>query len=242
METKEIRPFVALCNNFIDAKYIMMGNNIVKLIECINSDESLRNVVKKCMVDFDFTTELGLAISGAKSNSKNFVMPNENVKIVALCYSILQQIALNEIDYEAFISKHFLFDGTIYDVYANFGHYFILPFKNALLYLENAKNISLDSVEEDDEMTEETKSENVDNYDELREIVLDMERVIESDCKIKEDKEDDLKFYIIAFKEALKLKNKILIYALGQILLEKTERIKSLRGVYERLNEACDNL
>ena len=38
METKEIRPFVALCNNFIDAKYIMMGNNIVKLIESINND------------------------------------------------------------------------------------------------------------------------------------------------------------------------------------------------------------
>ena len=142
METKEIRPFIALCNNFIDAKYIMMGNNIVKLIECINEDDSLREVVKKCMVNFDFTTELGLALSATKAIPKDFIMPKENEKVVALCYSVLQQIALNQIDYEAFISKHFIYDGTISDVYKNFGHYFILPFKNAVLYLENAKCIN----------------------------------------------------------------------------------------------------
>ena len=131
MENKETRAFVVLCNNFIDAKYIMMGNNILKLLESINEDDSLRGLVKKSLEGFDFTTELGIALSATKPIPKDFIMPKENEKIVALCYSILQQIALNEIDYEASISKYFLYDGTINDVYTNFGHFFILPFKNA---------------------------------------------------------------------------------------------------------------
>lgn len=232
METNEQRPFVELCNNFIDAKYIMMGNNINKLIESIYKDESLREIVKKCINNFDFTTELGLAISANENTPKDFVMPKENDKIVALCYLILQQIVLNKIDYEAFISKHFIYDGTINDVYVNFGHYFILPFKNAMLYLENAKNIKLDV---DDEQSDEVENDENGENDELKDIALDMERVIESDYKIKEDKEDELKFYIKAFREAIKLKNNLLIKALGRVLLGDIEKIKSLRGVYNRL-------
>jgi len=235
METKEIRPFIALCNNFIDAKYIMMGNNIVKLIECINEDDSLREVVKKCMVNFDFTTELGLALSATKAIPKDFIMPKENEKVVALCYSVLQQIALNQIDYEAFISKHFIYDGTISDVYKNFGHYFILPFKNAVLYLENAKNIECGlekNTSEDSNSSEQS--------DELKEIALDMERVVESDYKIKEEKENLIKYYIRAFKEAIRINNRILICTMMKILMEEIEKIKSLRGVYERLVDAYD--
>ena len=234
METNEQRPFVALCNNFIDAKYIMMGNNIVKLIESINNDEKFREIVKKCINNFDFTTELGLAISANENTPKDFVMPKENEKIVALCYLILQQIVLNKIDYEAFISKHFIYDGTINDVYTNFGHYFILPFRNAMLYLENAKNIELVTDDEEEVNNEE-------EYQSLKDIALDMERVIESDYKIKEDKENELKFYLKAFKEAIKINNKILIKAVGRTLLKDTEKIKSLRGVYNRLYDELIN-
>lgn len=230
MEAKETRVFIILCNNFIDAKYIMMGNNIIKLLESINEDDSLREIVKKALIDFDFTTELGIALSASKPIPKDFVMPKENEKIVALCYSILQQIALNEIDYEAFISKYFLYDGTINDVYANFGHFFILPFKNALLYLENAKNIEMGLVKRTKDVDLTSNGEN-----NLIQIANDMEKVVDSDFKIKDEKEKELKFYIKAFKEAVSLKNRILILALMKILLDLIRKIKSLYGVYERL-------
>ena len=242
METKEQRPFVMLCNNFIDAKYIMMGNNIIKLLESINSDDSLREVVKKCIANFDFTTELGIAISAGQNKPKNFVMPKENEKIVALCYLILQQIALNKIDYEAFTSKHFIYDGTINDIYKNFGHYFILPFRNAMLYLENAKNIQIDTKpERESEEGEEEPS--VESYvNKLQEICLDMERVVDSDYKIKEDKGDEIKFYTKALKEAIKMRNRTLIIAMAQVLLKEIDKIKSLRGIYDRLYEVWDEI
>ena len=242
METKEQRPFVMLCNNFIDAKYIMMGNNIIKLLESINSDDSLREVVKKCIANFDFTTELGIAISAGQNKPKNFVMPKENEKIVALCYLILQQIALNKIDYEAFTSKHFIYDGTINDIYKNFGHYFILPFRNAMLYLEKAKNIQIDTNSEH-ESKEGEEEPSVESYvTRLQEICLDMERVVDSDYKIKEDKGDEIKFYTKALKEAIKMRNRTLIIAMAQVLLKEIEKIKSLRGIYDRLYEVWDEI
>ncbi len=242
METDEQRAFVALCNNFIDAKYIMIGNNIIKLLESINNDESLREVVKKCLNNFDFTTELGIAISANQNQPKDFVMPKENEKIVALCYCILQQIALNKIDYEAFTSKHFVYDGTINDIYQNFGHYFILPFRNAMLYLENAKNIDLrdDSTKTQNDVEYEKAEQTC--VEKLNEICLDIIRVVESDYKIKEDKEDEIKFYVKALKEAVGLNNRTLMIALSQVLLKEIEKIKSLRGIYERLYEVWDEL
>ena len=243
METKEQRPFVMLCNNFIDAKYIMMGNNIIKLLESINNDDSLREVVKKCIANFDFTTELGIAISAGQNKPKNFVMPKENEKIVALCYLILQQIALNKIDYEAFTSKHFVYDGTINDIYKNFGHYFILPFRNAMLYLENAKNIQIETNNDDENLNEDDEEHSVDSYvSRLDEICLDMERVVDSDYKIKEDKGNEIKFYNKALKEAIKLKNRTLIIAMAQVLLNEIGKIKSLRGIYDRLYEVWDEI
>ncbi len=232
MEAKEQRPFIQLCNNFIDAKYIMLGNNIVKLLESINNDTSLREIVKKCINNFDFTTELGIAISANQNKPKDFVMPKENEKIVALCYLILQQIALNQIDYEAFTNKHFVYDGTINDIYQNFGHYFILPFRNAMLNLENTKKIQIDN--------EVRKEINVDNkvhqdfINKLKVICNDIIKVVESDYKIKEDKEEEIKEYVDALLEALSINNKKIIFSLSKVILDKIEKIKSLKGLYER--------
>ena len=118
-----------------------------------------------------------------------------------------------------------------------------MPFRNAMLYLENAKNIQIDTNNDDENLNEDEEEHSVESYvSRLDEICLDMERVVDSDYKIKEDKGNEIKFYNKALKEAIKLKNRTLIIAMAQVLLNEIGKIKSLRGIYDRLYEVWDEI
>lgn len=254
METNENvngyeRPFVKECNNFIDAKYIVVGNNINVLFDEINNDESLLNIVNYCLEDFDFSAKLGVALSLHQAKQKDFIMPKENEEIVALCYGILQRIVDGEIDFESFISKYFLFNGTFNDTYINFGHYFVKPFKNAILNLENKDKYSKKytskeekKVEKEEQEQEEEVVEENETIDRLFDIVQDIEDVILSDIKIRDFKQEELEFYLKAFKEALKINNKLIILALADAIVLSSSKIKSLKYETQRLKSACNEL
>ncbi len=253
METNENefeRPFVKECNNFIEAKYIMLGcENIKSLLLTIQNDKSLMEVVEKCLVDFDFMTELGKAISIHQTQQKDFIMPKENDEIVALCYCTMQHIVDGEIDFESFMSKCFLFNGTFSDCYANFGHYFILPFKNALLNLENQnkykqKNANTKSVqEENDEIEVQEKPVNDSEISaKLLKVADDIQEIINNDYKIKEFKLEEIEFYLKAFREAVRINNKLIIFALADAIISSSSKIKSVRFETQRLKDLCNKL
>ena len=254
METKENefeRPFIKECNNFIEAKYIMLScENIKTLLSTIQNDESLMKVIDKYSGDYDFVTEFGKAISIHQAQQKDFIMPKENDEIVALCYGTMQRIADGEIDFESFMSKYFLFNGTLSDCYANFGHYFILPFKNALLNLENQNKYNLKSAK-----TEETQ-EKAQNDDEIQginasvseinarllKVADDIQEIINNDYKIKEFKLEELEFYLKAFREAIRIDNKLIIFALADAIISSSTKIKSVRFETQRLKDLCNKL
>jgi len=253
METNENefeRPFVKECNNFIEAKYIMLGcENIKALLLTIQNDDSLMKVVDKCLANFDFTTEFGKAISIHQAQQKDFIMPKENDEIVALCYSTIQRIAVDEIDFESFMSKCFLFNGTLSDCYANFGHYFILPFKNALLNLENQNKYmqkeTKTNVDEkdDDEIEVQEKPINIGEISaKLLKVADDIQEIINNDYKIKEFKLEELEFYLKAFREAVRINNKLIIFALADAIISSSAKIKSVRFETQRLKDLCNNL
>lgn len=251
METKERenvnlieRPFVKECNNFIEARYIVMGNNIETLFKTINNDASLRSVVDKCLEDFDFTTQFGIALSLNQAQQKDFIMPKENEEIVALSYSILQKIIAGEIDFESFMSKYFLFNGTLNDCFVNFGHYFILPFKNALLNLENQEKYSKRILTKEEKKVEIEEPHDEDNKSAKRmmQIVDYIEDIVDSDYKVKEIKREEIKFYLQAFKEAVKINNKVILLALANAIVLASEKIKSLKNETFKLQVICNQL
>ena len=242
---EKVRPFCNECNNFIDGKYILLGcENINSLLLTILQDPSLSEIVKNCLKDFDYPTQLGVALSVHQTKQKDFIMPKENEGIVALCYNIMQQIAYGEIDFEAFISKYFLFNGQITDCCKNFGHYFILPFRNAMLNLDNIRRYKLN--ESNGKNIENAKqSDSKQSYDvfkKLKSTADEIEEVIKNDYKIKEFKSEEILFYIKAFREAIKLENKIIILALADAIIFSTTKIKSLQTQIAQLKDFCNEL
>lgn len=243
------RPFIDECTAFIDVKYIMLNcDNVKKLLSTIQEDKSLMEVVNRCLVDFDFITEFGKAISIHQLQQKDFIMPKENTEIVALCYSIMQRIVDEKIDFESFIRKYFLFNGVLSDCFSNFGHYFILPFKNALLNLENQNKYIQKSIKKEEEQ-ERDEVENVEEdtsiyeiNDKLLKVADDIQEMIKDDYKVKEFKLEELEFYLKAFREAVKINNKLIIFALADAIISSSTKIKSVRYETQKLKDLCNKL
>jgi len=123
----EIIEFERVLDLACKSKYIMVDKRISDILKCIASCESIYEMVKKTLVNFDFAKELKLATS----IKGHFSMPNDDVRIVALSFCILNAMDDKKIDVELLLANNFTGD----DSYAKFCDQVFLRFKTSALAL-----------------------------------------------------------------------------------------------------------
>ena len=123
----EIIEFERVLDLACKSKYIMVDKRISDILKCIAASEQIYEMIKQTLVGFDFGKELKLAtnIEG------HFAMPNDNIRIVALSFCILNAIDDKKIEITKLLSSNFSGE----DSYAKFCDQVFLRFKTAALAL-----------------------------------------------------------------------------------------------------------
>ena len=123
----EIIEFERVLDLACRSKFIMVDKRISDILKCIASSESIYEMIKRTLINFDFAKELKLAtnIEG------HFSMPNDEIRTVALTFCILNAIDDKKIDVTQLLANNFTGD----DPYSKFCDQVFLKFKTSALTL-----------------------------------------------------------------------------------------------------------
>ena len=125
--TDEIIEFEKVLDLACRSKFIMVDKRISDILKCIASNEKIYETIKATLNNFDFAKELKIA-TGIEGH---FSMPNDDVRVVALCFCILNAIDDKKIDITQLLAKNF----TGEDPYAKFCDQVFLRFKISAMSL-----------------------------------------------------------------------------------------------------------
>ena len=120
------------------SKFIMVDKRISDILKCIAGNETIYEMIKGTLTNFDFGKELKLAtnIQG------HFSMPNDDVRTVALTFCILNAIDDKKIEITQLLANNFTGD----DSYAKFCDQVFLRFKTSALALLGCEQHMVESI------------------------------------------------------------------------------------------------
>ncbi len=133
-----LNDFNTACDEFIKGKYILIDIKINTIVSNIENNDTLYNLVRKCLSNFDFSSSIDEYLI-KKENGYSLCFPNENEKIIAFVYSVLKMFQNNEFEFYNFLSKFYSVEKASTPDFNNFASLIISPFKTAINSLYNIK-------------------------------------------------------------------------------------------------------
>lgn len=209
----ELIEFEKVLDQACRSKFIMVDKRISDILKCIASTESVYELIKKTLVNFDFAKELKIATS----IDGHFSMPNDDIRAIALTFCILNAVDDKKLDITMLLANNF----TGEDPYAKFCDQVFLRFKTAVLGLLGT------NVEEHVEEHRETP---------ISASLLDRAEFLAN--QLDEYVRADGKIYLTCFIRSLKLKDREFIAVFYDLLCKSMVRhgktlLKELGSVVE---------
>ncbi len=99
----EIQPFIDACDKMIASKFIMIDKRISDVLKSIASCKPVFNLVKDCMVNFNFEKEWGLATA----KMGYIVPPDDSRMFVAFVFSLLNSIDSKKLSASSVLSMYY---------------------------------------------------------------------------------------------------------------------------------------
>lgn len=163
----ELEQFNTACDDFLKGKYILADLKISGIMKSIAYSEKIKNIISKCLENFDIGKELGNVFN----NENVVVMPSESKKIVAVCFNILYNIDNKEINFFDFLNTYFKDGNELGNrEFEEFSKVIILPFKKAINKFYTNTHILTESKEYQDNIynkiarVAQIELHNLDNY------------------------------------------------------------------------------
>ena len=197
---EELIEFEKVLDLACKSKFIMVDKRISDILKCIASTESIYELIKKTLINFDFAKELKIATS----IEGHFSMPNDDVRAVALTFCILNAVDDKKLEITQLLANNF----TDEDPYAKFCDQVFLRFKTAVLSLLGNDNI--------DAIVEEKKETQISDQ------LLDRAAFLAS--QMEEYVKPNAKKYLNCFAKSLSLRDREFIGVFFKLLSENTTR------------------
>lgn len=126
---EEIKPFTEACDKMAVSKFIMIDKRIGDVLKSIAQTEPIFNVIKECMINFNFENEWKMATS----KIGYLLPPEESHKFVAFVFAILNLIDDKKISASDFLSKYFSKSESEAGPYSDFCQTLVIRFKNIIV-------------------------------------------------------------------------------------------------------------
>lgn len=127
-KNEDIKEFLNACDKMASSKFIMIDKRISDILKSIAKSESVFNLVKECMINFNFDLEWKKAT--AKVGCLN--PPEETYKFIAFVFAVLNCVDDKKISASDLLSKYFTKIDNSSGPYAEFCQSIIIKFKNAV--------------------------------------------------------------------------------------------------------------
>ncbi|MBQ7466652.1 MAG: hypothetical protein IJS74_01110, partial [Clostridia bacterium] len=99
----ELKPFVEACDKMAASKFIMIDKRVSDVLKSIAKTESVFNLIKDCMINFNFDLEW----KKATVKSGYLTPPEESRKFIAFVFALLNCIDDKKISASDVLSKYF---------------------------------------------------------------------------------------------------------------------------------------
>ena len=248
MEVKQenfelIEQFTNCCNDIIDGKFILADMKISNLFKFIDGKTQICDLIARSLQNFNFDKEFAKAKISNGLKGYCFKMPDDNVKTIALVYSLLQDANCKKLDLYAFINT--FFDGgdtgNTNVAYSNFCLKVIVPFRDLIVSaLEDKFEIAPISEKSQPEMYDDETQ--LDPFTRLEIIIDQILDSIKYEPRIKEDQKQELYIILKGLKQASQMRSLSLIGAIAIGLDYLIKKVKSAKYFYAELQDCLSDL
>lgn len=127
--------FIKRCNDIIDGKFLLIDKNISNLLKSIANDETICELMKSCLKDFDFakTYEACKESDYDEGCKTMFTLPENEKDLIAYVFSLLWQFDSKQMDFQKYLTDCFVNTSSLYESYNIFCEAVLKPFKKAVV-------------------------------------------------------------------------------------------------------------
>ena len=122
---EQLKPFLDACDKMASSKFIMIDKRISDVLKSIAKTEAVFNLVKECMINFNFDLEW----RKATVKSGCLTPPEESYKFVAFVFALLNCVDDKKISASDLLSKYFTKVENPAGPYGEFCETVIIKFK-----------------------------------------------------------------------------------------------------------------
>lgn len=249
---EEVKRVIAACNEFMNTKILFINRKLQELLEEIARCPEVYNLISDCLNVFNRDKEYDRAFSVSNLGKGTFVMPREEVKVIALVFCILGDINSGKISFDELVGRFFTDEDGRKD-YAQFMSRVILPFRDLIgeafgvttnvTTVEDIENME-EAVEEEESVEEETlgkpkfeieDSEDIDRiYDSAKDIAAQINEMLLGERRQTEEVLDSL-FVVNSIVIACNKKDFEQLYCLVMGLKYMARPIRDVRFLVKEL-------
>lgn len=223
-----VKKVIAVCNELMTTKILFIDRKIQDLLEEIARCPEVYNLISDCLNVFNRDKEYDKAFSVSNSGKGTFILPKEEVKIIALVFCMLGDISSRVMNLDELVSKFFTDEDGRKD-YNRFMQKVIVPFRDLI---SEAFNVSPNVTTV--ESIEEMESAEIENEDEEEEEVEEEETRLGKPRFSFEDSEDLDRIYELSRGIAEQI-YELLIYERKQ-----SEEVLDSEHIVNSIVIACD--
>ena len=126
---ENIKPFIDACDKMTQSKFIMIDKRISDVLKSIARTDLVFEVIKECMINFNFEKEF----KTASSKAGHLNPPEDKHKFVAFAFSLLNYLDDKKISASELLSNSFSKSENPAGPYSEFCDKIIVRFKDSIL-------------------------------------------------------------------------------------------------------------
>lgn len=134
MKGEDFELLLTRLDEFSESKYIIADIKIVNLLKAVAQSETLLEIFKESLEDFDFNKAIKTYLVSDEINNGagKFILPPNTKEILAFIFTLLIKIDNKEIILNDLLKKYF-FEATFVGSYARFLEEMVKPFRSAVI-------------------------------------------------------------------------------------------------------------
>lgn len=209
--------FIKRCNDIIDGKYLLIDKNVSNLLKSIASDETICELMKNSLKDFDFEkTHNACKESSFDEDCKTlFTLPEDEKTLIAYVFSLLWQFDSKQMDFQKYLNESYVNTSSLYESYSVFCETVMKPFKKAVVGYINVLG-ETESVSENNILLEKfLKGQKIEFgvyvVDNLILSLGNIQRTVDDDVKLKMHTKQDMRLLCDGLSNAIISRDKKLI-------------------------------
>ena len=230
----QYQAFYNACDELRSAKIIIADAKVSKILRSVINCSPLLEIIGEALVGFNYQQELSKATDKTITSGSRIILPSEPYKVIALVFTILNEIDAKNLDLQEFVAENFPQESLI-DSFRLFANSLIIPFRDYLCQWVGFKEApKQEEVLPTEEIIEECEVEATQDptdlfFEDVVMILNQIKETIKLDTKIKKDRLDELNITINALIEVCDMRNFKIFNALLISLNNLISPVKSVR-------------